>query len=219
MRPPRSFIHVTNFKLLRNVYDTPGLISIPSEVKKDIDWWYWFLPLYNGISIMAVEEWSKPDSEVSSDACLSGCGSWSNGEFFHREFPEFISALDLHINALELLSVVVCLKVWSNKLHHKRIKVFCDNIVSVQVINTGKTRDIFMQSCLRELCFIAAVNEFEVRAVHVRSCDNRIPDFLSRWHLHDKFKVQFYNAAKKYDKICLREIKVEDSTFSFSHDW
>jgi hypothetical protein len=32
----------------------------------------------------------------------------------------------------------------------------------------------FLQNCLRELCFIAAMHEFEVRAVHLAGSENRI---------------------------------------------
>ena len=89
--------------------------------------------------------------------------------------------------------------------------------MSVQVINTGKSRNIFHQSCLREICFVAAVHDFEIRAVHISSCDNRISDYLSRWHLDLFYSKEFY--AKMKDSFCLKEVTVSDDSFKFTHDW
>ncbi|VDI65035.1 DnaJ homolog subfamily C member 10 [Mytilus galloprovincialis] len=73
---------------------------------KDILWWKIFLPLYNGVSMMLIEEWSKPDEIFSSDACMTGCGGMFKEHFFHVEFPDAIVNEQLHINALEMLTVV-----------------------------------------------------------------------------------------------------------------
>ena len=43
---------------------------IPIEIKKDLKWWYECLPVFNGVSMMAVEEWSYPDTVCSCDTCL-----------------------------------------------------------------------------------------------------------------------------------------------------
>jgi hypothetical protein len=47
----------------------------------------------------------------------------------------------------------------------------------------------------KELCFIAAIHEFEVRAVHLPGSENRIADFLSRWRLLNEFKEKFYTSV------------------------
>jgi hypothetical protein len=49
----------------------------------------------------------------------------------------------------------------------KKVLVYCDNEASVKVLNSGFTKDEFMQCCLREICFIAATHEFEIRAKHI----------------------------------------------------
>jgi hypothetical protein len=59
---------------LRSIYSVEGKVLVPEFVKIDIKWWKTFLPLFNGISMMMKEEWSKPDGIFTSDACLSGCG-------------------------------------------------------------------------------------------------------------------------------------------------
>jgi hypothetical protein len=57
---------------------------------KDLLWWHKFLPGYNGISIMSLENLSSPDEVLSSDACLDGFGAISSNPFFHALFPSFI---------------------------------------------------------------------------------------------------------------------------------
>ncbi|CAG2233744.1 unnamed protein product [Mytilus edulis] len=135
---------------------------------------------------------------------------------FHVEFPDAIVNEQLHINALEMLTVVVCLKLWGTKLRGKRIIIKCDNQVTVTVINTGKSRNQFLQSCLREICFVAAINEFELRAVHIAGVDNRLADMLSRWHLHSNYAKTFFEETKY---IHLEEFEVPNELFQFIHEW
>lgn len=73
---------------------------------------YLFLPHYNGISMMAIQDWRKPDQQLASDACLTGCGARCSLEYFHSELPK--------------------------------------------------------QECLREICIIAAQQQFEIKAKFLR---------------------------------------------------
>ena len=64
---------------------------IPIEIKKDLKWWYELLPVFNGVSMMAVEEWSYPDTVFSFYACLKGLGGVFEDNFVHVIFPPFIT--------------------------------------------------------------------------------------------------------------------------------
>ncbi|CAC5359467.1 unnamed protein product [Mytilus coruscus] len=159
---------------------------MPELVKKDIIWWKKFLPLYNGVLMMLIEEWSKPDEIFSSDAYMTDCVGMFKEHFFQVEFPDSIVNEQLHINALEMLTVVVqkvCLKLWGAKFKGKRNIIKCDNRVTVTVINTEKSRNQFLQSCLCEICFVAPINEFKLKAVHIAGVDNRLADMLSRMYI------------------------------------
>ena len=59
--------------------------------------------------------------------------------------------LDLHINELELLTVVLAVKLWSRKLEGLRVELLSDNATCVLVINSQYSTNVFMQRCLREL--------------------------------------------------------------------
>ena len=60
----------------------------------------------------------------------------------------------------------------------------------LQVIN------FYNQSCLREICFIAAINNFDIKCRHISGSENRIPDLLSRSDLHDKFRQEFLDRTR-----------------------
>ena len=132
--------------------------------------------------MMLIESWCDPDSIISCDASLVGCGGWCEleGRYFHATFPPSIVAMKLSINSLELLTIVITLKLWGSLLANQQIIIKCDNMSSVQVVNSGFSRDSFHQSCLREICYFAAINNFCIKAVHVKGVDNRIPDMLLR---------------------------------------
>jgi hypothetical protein len=214
VKPGRIFIsRLLNW--LREISDK-GSFCIPLDLKLDLLWWNTFLPLYNGVSIMLSEEFSSPDEILSVDACLLGCGGWMNGRYFHSSFPNFLLDQNLNINLCEMLTIVVALKLWGLMLVNKKVVINCDNMVSVRVLNTGASRNSFLQSCLREICYIAALNNFDIKSQHISGCDNRIADTLSRWDLHDKFRRDFKQLTSDLEVI---EDFVSDEFFLFSHVW
>jgi hypothetical protein len=83
---------------------------------------------------------------------------------FFIVFPKFKKKKNLHINCLELLTISIAMKIWGKQFGGKKVLVYCDNEASVKVLNSGFTKDEFMQCCLREICFIAPTHEFEIRA-------------------------------------------------------
>ncbi len=189
---------------------------IPQEMRGDLKWFSRYLPTFNGVSLIPPLHWSEPDAVLASDACLTGAGAVCGEWYFHAQFPDSILRLSLHISALELLTLVVAIKVFALHLKGTRIRAFCDNMATVEVINSGKVRDPFMQACLREFCYITACNQFEVRVVHVEGVSNRIPDLLSRWHLYNEPELMFDRETAGRD---MTEIIVGEQEFSFSHDW
>ena len=114
-------------------------------------------------------------------------------EYFHVVLPSHVLNQNININQLELLVVMVCVKLWNTHLFKKKILIKCDNQSVVIVLNSGSTRDLFMQTCLREIIFFAAKFHFEVRAIHFPGVENRVADLLSRWHMNCSYKEEFFN--------------------------
>ncbi len=213
MRPGRVFVA----RLLNFLKGMPGegKVDIDPDIHKDLEWWARFLPRFNGVSMIPVADWSAPDQVLATDACLVGCGGLAEGEYFHAPFPSFIQGQALHINALELLTIMVALRLWSHRFASRRILIFCDNMSSVLTLNAGATKDAFCQACLREIAFMAASHEFELKAVHLPGIENRIPDLLSRWDLHPRCEAEFSKLARGDWEECV----VDDQLFRFLNFW
>ena len=73
-----------------------------------------------------------------------------------------------------------------------------------------------MQSCLREICFHAAIGEFQIRAKEISGSANRIPDNLSRWHDSPKYAELFYSSVAKLN-VNLTEYFVTENCFHFTN--
>ena len=218
VRPGRIFIS-RMLKWLRALHleeSRHKQVQIPNFVKKDVMWWYKFLPIYNGVSLMLYEEWCEPDEICSSDSSLQGCGGFWQGKYFHTAFPEKFHNDQFHITILEMFAVIICLKLWGCNFKGKRIQMFCDNQSICQVVNSGKARAEILQDCLREIAFLAAVHEFQIKMVHLESKANRISDCLSRWDIDYSHRVEFFAATQSYDLV---ECHVPTSFFDLIHSW
>ena len=110
---------------------------------------------------MDLEDWGEPDDLAASDSCLSGCGGFSQGNFFHAAFPHFILNQNLHINCLELLAIMVTAKLWGKYWRGKKIVLFCDNRNSCRALNTAITRAQLLYAILfKRNLFLRSHKEF-----------------------------------------------------------
>ena len=66
-------------------------------------------------------------------------------------------------HALELFVLVMAVKIWAPKLAGSSFQISCDNEAAVQVVRSGRTRDFFMQRCLRQLWLTSARYNLELR--------------------------------------------------------
>ena len=214
VRQGRIFVsRVLNFLRVLNAGGSP---SIPEEVRRDLRWFQFFLQDYNGVSLIPQMERTPSDALLASDACLVGFGAVCDKQFCKGSFPPQILSQSLHISALEMLALIVAIKVWKDSFRGLRVGVKCDNEATVLVINSGKSRDPFMQACLRELCFICAQAQFEVWAEHIPGISNRLPDLLSRWDLGAGAADAF---RKQTRGLRMREVRVHEEYFDFHQEW
>ena len=165
---------------------------------------------------MLYDDWSKPDAIFSTDSCLTGCGGFFDGKYFHSKFPEKVQEIGLDINMLELIAVIVALKLWGKYFKGKRIVVYCDNLSVCQILNTGRSMSERLQEGLREVSYLTAVNECEVKTYHLSSNENRLADSLSRWHLGGNYQDEFKLLTKTFDT---KECFVQKEMFQFLNNW
>ena len=172
-----------------------------------------FLHHFNGVSVIPTDIVVSNPQLFATDACLTGCGAVCFGEFFHCEFPDEILQKRLHINQLELPTVVVAVKTWHSKLQGLTLELLVDNEATVHAINNQRSKDLFMQNCLRELRLFLAINNINLRARYVEGSANSFADALSRLHLGSEFATRVSSIVAEQD-FC--EIALSDSIFHFT---
>lgn len=191
------------------------VLKIPEDATLDIKWFNRFLEHFNGVSMIPGSVWSAPDTCLATDACLVGAGGVCQLQCFHTVFPAEILNKPHHITELEMRAVTVAIKLWAPLCKGHNITVYCDNEPTVSSINSGKARNPAMHSCLRELVFVSATTQCQVRAVHIEGVFNRLPDFLSRWELGMEFRKKFWREAPTGMKV----VSLPSKLFNFAHDW
>ena len=85
---------------------------------------------------------------------------------------------------------------WDPVLQHQRFIISCDNEAAVTFINSGSTRDPFMQRCLRELWFLSALYNFDIRMQRIPGEHNLLADALN--HSDDpSYQVHFARTSQE----------------------
>ena len=208
VKPGRLFIS-RMLEVLRAIPHNSDKIRISREFRADLFWWKTFITQYNGVSVLGDTLFSEPGQIFQTDACLTHCGGLCGEECFSWPFPQFVLEQHIDINGLELLTIVVACKLWGQTWAGQRIIVQCDNEVSAKVINSGRSRSKFLNKYARELLYVAARCEYDIRASHIAGARNSAADQLSRDKLAE-FRRQHPNMYFR---------GYNESLFSFQHDW
>ena len=120
--------------------------------------------------------------QLEVDACLTGCGGLCGDFYYSRPFPDFITVQNHQIAHLELLNLVVACRLWSSNWAGKKLQVYTDNMNSCMALQTGRSGDRFMQSCLRSIFLITAAQDVKILVCHRPGVQLECADALSRAH-------------------------------------
>ena len=163
-----------------------GYTNLSWGFRRDLKFFQDLIPQFRGVKIIAKTDIPAQHS-LELDACLSGCGAICGDEFYGRQFPSAVSSQLHPIAHLEILNIVVALKLWTDSWRGHRIRVTCDNLNSVQAIHTGRSRDTYMQQCIREIYLYCAIYDIELLASHAPGSTMHRADALSREHLGERY--------------------------------
>ena len=187
--------------------------TIPLEARKDIAWWARCILEHNGISLLWLVKEPGMDTLLQTDACPKGYGGISGQEYFRGRFPKELQSKNIAI--LEMWAVMVALKIWAPQLRGKYFWIHVDNEAVASVLNTGRVREQELQNTLREIALITAENQFILKARHIAGVDNRIPDWLSRWH-----EPQARKQLRQYERDnSLKHLRISNSLLTYKHQW
>lgn len=187
VRPGRVFMSRL-LNCLRDMKTTSGKVN--DDMITDIKWWLSFLEHFNGVTLIQHQLHQFSDIRFTTDASLHSGGATCFVECITFNFPPEIASQSLHINALELYALVIALRHWAPRLAGSFFLLSCDNEATVQVVNSGRCRDKFMQRCLRQLWFTCARYDLQVHVQHIPGSHNSLADCLSRWD-HQHYRRRF----------------------------
>ena len=139
---------------------------------------------------------------------MVGGGAYSDTAYFSEAYTQSFLANNFHITSLEALNLIHALTFLLPKSPNAHIIVVnTDSKVAQQVLETGKGRDKMLTACSRQLWYLAAKYQTEIRIVHKAGDTLVLADALSR-RTTERLKI-------KGEEMCrerkLRRIRIEHS--------
>ena len=187
------------------------LYSLSDDAKLDVSWFLSSLKEFNGVAMIRSQ--FKPSVVIFVDACLIGGGSlWEGESFVSYKWPYDVLKWQLSINDLEMFNVLVSLRLWKTKLRGMTVQIWCDNNTSVKSLFSGRARNKFMSSCLRELWFLACTGDIFLGCSHIAGKKNNQADLLSRAFNSPKDWGLFSDWSQKAQES---QTQVPSSCFSY----
>ena len=176
-------------RMLQTLREAPkrGTESLSWGFKRDLAFFLALLPSFNGIRIVDKTAISYQD-HLELDACLTGCGACTDSLYYAREFPTWVQRQEHTIAHLELLNIVVALKVWRRQWAGYRVCIWSDNSNACIAVQTGRTKDDYMQDCVREIFLYTAAADIELHVRHRPGTELIRADALSRAHTDPRYR-------------------------------
>lgn len=160
--------------LLRNQsYET--CVSLPPECKEELRWWIFHLRDWNSRTIIS----PHPDLTIETDASNTGWGAATQGLVAKGCWT--LADKELHINAKELLAVLLAVKSFTRHRPCAHIHVRSDNMTTVAHINKlGGPRSQELFRIAKELWDFCLTRGILLSAEFLPGRENKVADTLSR---------------------------------------
>ena len=183
----RALQRSVNFFLARGLsYDSK--ISLSEEARDDLDWW-------TSCSLSLPSRTLSPfsaDLVLTSDASGGGWGAWTSSSSVFGKWS--LSEAKLHINILELKSVLLSFQSLFSTTFSCSILVKSDNTTAIAYINKqGGTSCKILCDLALSLWQFCVVRNISLQAMYIEGILNTRADKLSRLKIvdHDYYLSQF----------------------------
>jgi hypothetical protein len=183
--PARMFLN----RMLATMRDCPpvGSTSLNEEFRKDLRWFSAYVSSTNGVFM--IHEDQRAPVNIYVDSCNSGGGGICEGQAYTHQYGDQLLEADIHINSLEAANAVAALKLWAPDLTGRLVHLYSDSSTAVAVMQMGRGRDPFLQTCAREAWLTAALHDITLEVRHIPGEELlETADALSRQHLGGQFR-------------------------------
>lgn len=163
---------------LRNM-GTRNWTTLTNDCRADVMWFRQYAAKANGIMLY---QQPKEYITIECDACLTGAGGNSDSHYYMWTFTDEHRTRFPNIHQLEAVNILVALRtlIPTGDLRGRGILVHTDNISSSFALTTGKTKDITLAACAREIWLEGAIRDVDIKIVHKPSHLIPLADALSR---------------------------------------
>ena len=160
-------------------------MTVTREMREDLAFFQQLMPKFNGITLMD-KTLVPPDEQLELDSCLTGCGGLCGQYYYSCAYPSSILGAAHPIAHLEMLNVVVALRMWAPLWEGHKIQIYCDNMNTCIALQTGRSKDSFMQACVRSVFVLSVSHDIEILVCHRPGVSLMAADALSRLHTSDR---------------------------------
>ena len=146
-------VHTSRFFLNRlldvlHTMEDRRQVELTNDTLRDINWFLQFLAKFNGVTFFD----QRPiNIETELDASLQGFGARWGSQIYALAIP--LGYMNFQIVHLEMLNILAALRVWQTQWSNMKVGIACDNLAVVQVLTSGKTRQLTLAAIARNIQF------------------------------------------------------------------
>ena len=231
---PRGRVYINGlFQALKAAKGGPW-VRRTGAVRRNLAWWRRFLgggappsammvmppvwPRHTAPHTDASTSWGFGGWFVQEGVCYYIHGSWTDAE------QQLIQSRELGINFLEMATVLFLVEAAGNRLDRSSFTFWCDNLVSVNMLVSGKAREGKMSRLLEDIDECLIRHELNVCFDWVDTKANYLADCLSR-DAFDEFRAHVTASCRASSFV---QLQVPEATRDIgrvvqeacsTHDW
>lgn len=188
--------------------------TLSDDFRLDVKWFITFAKLSNGVSLFNP---AKTQAEIECDSSLTGGGGVAGTWCYTWQYSTAHMNKFKNIHDLEAINTVVAFRTLAPKLAPpgSHVIIQTDNSSSAYALETGRTKDLTLAACAREIWLIAALHDHTVSITHKPGVLIPLSDALSRLH-EDPNKAAYAKDRINREHLNLIPPVLDNYTF-FNH--
>ena len=163
-------------------------IKLIAEFWDNIEWWFTYLPSWNGVSFLYDADWtSTPDVGLFTYASDKGFGCYFQGQWCQGTFPQqSFGDQQMSINWYKLYAATLTLALWGPQLRGKHLLFHCDNASIVHIMAKASTHSKTMMALVHTFMLLTMQHNVQVHIQHITRVCNDIADVTLHFKM-DRF--------------------------------